>query len=119
VNVIAGAVAFVVVTIASEVEEIEFVDEALFFQEIDGAIDGDEVDSGVDFLGAGQDLVDVEMLFGVVHYLEDHAALAGHADAAFGEDLLESAGGFGGVETFTGGGAVGWRGCHESFANGS
>jgi len=77
VDVVAGAMSFVVVAIASEVEEIEFVDETFFFEEVDGAVDGDEVDGGIHFLGALEDLVDVEVLLGGVHDFEDDAALAG------------------------------------------
>jgi hypothetical protein len=106
VNVVAGAVAFVVVAVTAEVEQVELVDEALFFEQVDGAVNGDEVDAGIDFLRAGEDLVDVEVLLGVVHNLEDDAALLGHAEAALGEDLLELAGGFGGIEAFPGGDAA-------------
>jgi hypothetical protein len=37
---------FVVVAVAAEMEKIEFVDEAFFFEQIDSAVDGDEVDGG-------------------------------------------------------------------------
>jgi len=108
VNVIAGAVGFVVVAVAAEMEKIELVDEAVFFQEIDGAVDGDEVDLVVEFLGAFEDLVHIEVLFGVVHDLEDGAALASEANAFVAESLLEMAGGLGGVDAFTGRDAMGW-----------
>lgn len=75
VDVVAGPVGFVVVAVAAEVEKIELVDEAFFFEEVDGAVDGDEVDGGVHFLGTFEDLVNVEVLFGVVHDFENDAAL--------------------------------------------
>jgi len=90
-------------TVATEVEEVELVNEAFFFEEVDGAVDGDEVDARIDFLGAREDLVHVEMLLGIVHDLEEDAALAGQADTALTERLLEVAGGLGGVETLTAG----------------
>lgn len=108
-DVVARAVGLVVVAVAAEMEEVELVDEALAFEEIDGAIDGDEVDFGVDLLGALENLVHVEVLFGVVHYLENDAALASETNAAFAEDDLKSSRGIGGIETFTARDASGRR----------
>jgi hypothetical protein len=102
VDVVAGAVGFVVVTVAAEVEEVELVDEAFFFQEIDSAVDGDEMDGGVHLLGPFEDLVDVEVLLGDVHDFQNDAALAGEADSLFAKSFLEVAGGFGGVDAFAG-----------------
>ena len=102
VDVIARAVGFVIVAIAAQVEKVEFIDEALFLEEIDSAIDGDEMDFGADFLGAFEDLIDVEMLFGVVHDLENDAALAGEANAALTQGLLKMAGGVSGIDAFAG-----------------
>jgi len=115
VNVVAGAMSFVVVAIAAEVEEIELVDETFFFEEVDGAVDGDEVDGGIHFLGALEDLVDVEVLLGGVHDFEDDTALAGQANSLFAEGFLEAAGGFGGVDAFAGGDAMCGRGGHEGI----
>ena len=64
------------------------------------------MDGGVHFLGAFEDLIDVEMLFGGVHDFENDAALAGEADSLFAEGFLEVAGGFGGVDAFAGGDAM-------------
>ena len=99
-DMVARAVGFVVVAVAAEMEEVELVNEALALEEINGAIDGDEMDFGVDLLGALEDLVHVEMLFGIVHNLEDDAALAGKPDAAFAENDLEAARSIGGIEAF-------------------
>ncbi len=52
VDVIAWAVGFIIMAVPSEVQEVEFVDQTLAFQEVNGAIDGDEVDFGIDLLGA-------------------------------------------------------------------
>jgi hypothetical protein len=76
------------VAVAAEVEEVEFVDEAFFLEEVDGAVDGDEVDGGVHFLGTSEDLVDVEMLLGGVHDFEDDATLAGEANSLIAEGFL-------------------------------
>jgi hypothetical protein len=102
VDVVARAVSFVIVAVPAEVKEIELVDEAFFFEEIDGAVDGDEVDGGVHFLGAFEDLIDVEVLLGGIHDFEDYTALASEADSLFTEGFLEAAGGFGGVDAFAG-----------------
>ena len=108
VDVVAGAVGFVVVTVAAEVEEVEFVDETFALEEVDGAVDRDKMNFGTDFLGAVEDLVNVEMLLGGIHDLEDDAALAGETDAALSQSLLEMAGGFGGVDAFSGRDAMRW-----------
>jgi hypothetical protein len=110
-NVIARTMSFVVVTIAAEMEEIEFVDETFFFEQVDGPIDGDEMDFGVDFLGAIEDLVDIEVLLGGVHHLENHAALASETNATLAKRLLEMARGGGGIDAFAGRDAMG-RGGH-------
>ena len=106
VDMVAGTVSFVVVAIAAKMEEIELVDEAFFFEQVDGAVNGDEVDFGADLLGTVEDLVDVEMGFGGVHDLKDDATLASEADAALAKSFLEMAGGLGGVDTFATGNAM-------------
>ena len=99
-NVIAGTVGFVVVAIAAEVQQVEFVDEAVFFEEINGAIDGDQVDFVADFLRAFEYLIDIEVLLGCVHDLENNAALTSETDAALTESLLEMARGVSSVNAF-------------------
>jgi len=111
-NVIAGTVGFVVMAVAAEVEKIELVNEAFLFEKVDGAVDGHEMDGGVNFLGAREDLVDVEVLLGVVHDFQDDAALAGEADALLAKRSLETAGGVGGVDAFAGRDAMGRSGRH-------
>jgi hypothetical protein len=71
------------------------------------------VHAGVNFLRAFEDLIHVEMLLGVVHDLQDDAALARHANPARGYGLLEPSCGLRGVEALGGGSAVGWTSCHE------
>jgi hypothetical protein len=105
-DMVAWAVGFVVMAIAAEMEEVEFVDEALALEEIDGTVDGDKVDVGVDFLCATEDLVDVEVLLGGVHDLQNHATLAGETDAAFAKSVLQVARRRGSVDAFAGGNAM-------------
>jgi hypothetical protein len=115
VNVVAGAMGFVVVAVAAEMEKVELVDEAFFFEEIDGAVNGDEVDGRVLFLCALENLIDIEVLLGGVHDFEDDAALTGEADSLFAQSFLKMAGGFGGVDAFAGGDAMCGRGGHEEI----
>jgi len=118
VDVVAWAMGFVVVAVAAKVEKVEFVDESFFLEEIDGAIDGDQVHGGVNFLRAGEDLVDIKMLLGVVHDFQDDAALAGEADALLAQSFLEAAGGLGSVEAFAGRDTMGRDGRHERIPKG-
>ncbi len=90
-DMIAGAVGFVVVAVAAEMEEIEFVDETFFFEELDRTVDGDEMDFRTDLLGAIEDLIDVEVLLGGIHDLQNNAALAREADAALAKSGLQMA----------------------------
>ena len=46
VDMVARAVALVKVTVATKVKKIEFVNQALAFQQIEGSIDGDASDPG-------------------------------------------------------------------------
>jgi len=111
-DMVARAMGFVVVAVAAKVEKIEFVDEALAFEEVDGAVDGDEVDVRVDFLGAIEDLIDIEVLLGGVHNLEDDTTLAGEADAAVTKRVLEMALRGGGVDALARGNSMCGSGRH-------
>ena len=113
VDMVTGAMGFVVVAITPQVEKVEFIDETLFLEQVDSAVDGDEVDVGIDFLCAGEDLVDIEVLLGVVHDFENDTALAGQANSLLAQCLLEVAGGFRGVDALTGRDAMGRGGRHE------
>ncbi len=59
VDVVARAVAFVEMAVAAEMQEIELVDQAVAFQEIESAIDGYAGYARVEFLGALEDFVGV------------------------------------------------------------
>jgi len=113
-NVVARAVGFVVVAIAPKVQEVKLVNEAFFLQQVDGAVDGDEVNFRADFLSAIEDLINVEMLLGSVHDLENDAALASKTNTALAQGVLKMAGGFGSVNAFAARDAVRWSSGHES-----
>ena len=114
-DVVARAMRFVVVAITAEMEKIEFVDEAFFLEQVDSAVDGDEMDVGIDLLSALEDLIDVEMLLGAVHDLQDDAALAGEPNAALAQGLLEMARGIGGIDSLSGRDATSGSGGHEEI----
>jgi hypothetical protein len=112
-NVVARSVRFVVVAVAAKMEQIQLVDEPLFFQQIDGAIDGDQVYAGINSLCSLKNLINVQMLLGGIHHLQDDAALAGHSNAARGYRLLKFSSGLSGIEALTGRNPVRWSGGHE------
>ena len=82
VDMIARAVGFVEMAIAAEMQEIELVNEALAFQEIESAIDSYARYARIEFLGALENFVGVEMAASCVHHLQEDATLACEANAA-------------------------------------
>jgi hypothetical protein len=75
------------------------------------------MDVGIDLLGALEDLIDVEMLFGAVHDLEDDAALARETNAALAQCLLEMARGVGGIDTLARRDTPSGSGGHEEIVH--
>jgi hypothetical protein len=114
-DVIARPVGFVVMAVTAEMEQVEFVDEAVFLQKINGAVDSDQVDVFVQLLGAFEDLVNIEVLLSIVHNLEDDATLTGETDSALAQSLLEMSGGLGGVEAFAGRDSMRWGRGHDDW----
>jgi hypothetical protein len=113
VDVIAGAVAFIEMLVATQVQQIEFIDQAVAFQQIDGAVDGHAMDARVKLLRAVQNGAGIEMALGAVHHLEQNFSLTGQAHAAFGEGFLQAAGALMGVDSLAGGDSMGCGG-HDS-----
>jgi hypothetical protein len=112
VDVIARSMGFVVMLIAAEMEEIEFVDQAMALQEIEGAIDSDAMDMGIDALRALEDFVGGEVALGAVHHLKEDAPLTREADAFFGERSFQAAGARIDVNAFSGTDAMCGAGRH-------
>src|SRR5580704_2709025 len=106
VDVIARAVAFVEVLVAAQVEKVQLVDQAVAFEKVDGAVDGDAVDAGIELLGAIENSSGIEMALGVVHDLEQNFSLPRQAHAAFCEGLLQAAGALVGVNALAGGNSM-------------
>ncbi len=113
VDVVAGAVAFVEVLVAAQVEQVKLVNQAVAFEQIDGAVDGHAMDAGIELLGAIENGAGVEMALGVVHHFEQNFSLARQAHAALGESLLQAAGALMGVNSLAGGDSM-CRGGHDS-----
>ncbi len=111
VDVIAGAMAFVEMAVAAEMQEVELVNEAVALQEIEGAIDGYASHARIEFLRALKDFVSVQVAAGGVHYLEEDSALASEANAAGAKLAFEMAGEFV-IDAFAGGDAMCWCGGH-------
>ena len=107
---------FVVVPVAAQMQQIQLVNQALFFKKVNRAVDGNEVNAGVDFLCSREYLIHVQMLLSVVHHLQDDPPLPRHSNAASCCRLLKLAGCFRGVEALTGGNPVGWRCSHLLFS---
>ena len=114
VDVVARAVAFVVMAVAAQVQQVEFVDQTLALQQIERAIDGDARDGWIDFLRAFQNFGGVEVAAGSFHHLQQDAALFGQANAAGAECLLQVARGFV-VDAFAGGYAMFGCGGHGVY----
>ncbi len=111
-DVVPRSMGFVIVAIAAKMEQVEFIDEAVFLKEIDGAVDGDKMNFVADFLRALKDLVDVKMFFGIVHDLKNDAALAGKTNTALTKSVLQMARGVGGIDAFAGRDSMGRSGGH-------
>ncbi|VXC83947.1 hypothetical protein SPHINGOAX6_50372 [Sphingomonas sp. AX6] len=71
------------------IAEIVTVEDARFFEQAHGAIDGGDRYAGVDRGGAGIDLFHIGMVFGLGKHAGDHAALLGDAQALFVAECFE------------------------------
>ncbi len=72
-----GSVAFVKVPVAVDMQQVEFVEQAMALEHLERAVDGDAVYARIDLLCAFQNGVGREVLLGLIHHFEQNAALAG------------------------------------------
>lgn len=100
-DVIARAVTLVEVLIATQVEQVEFIDEPVAFEQVDGPVDRDAVNVRVEPLRTLENRPGVEMLLGAIHDLEQNFALACQAHAALFERLLQAPGAFVSVDSLS------------------
>src|SRR5581483_3554083 len=61
VNVVARTVSFVIVAVAAQVQKVQLVDQAMLLQQVNGAIDGHQMDVRIDDFGPLEDLIDVQV----------------------------------------------------------
>lgn len=76
VNVVARAVAFVIVPVAAKVQQVELVNQPMSLQQVDRAVDRHRRDVRIDLVRTPEDFGRVEMAPRRLHHLQDHAALA-------------------------------------------
>ena len=95
-RVILFAPRFVVMLLARLVHEVEFVNEAAFFQEFQRAVHGDPVELRIAFLGQLKQPFGVEMLPGLVDQIEEDLPLPRQLHAVPGNSGFRN-GGFRGV----------------------
>jgi len=119
VNMIACQLALVVMPLAVDVHQIEFIDQALPFQQAQCAVDGAAVDGGIDPLRLAQNLGGIQMLARRLHHAQDGAPLLGHANSAFREMGLQPARHFGLWEWHTSGTSLVATGRNRTATNSS
>src|SRR5215831_755848 len=79
VDVVALRASLIVMLFALQVHQIQFVDQPVAFQEVEGSIHRDPVHLRVDLPRSAKDLAGIEMLLGRLDHAEDGSALASHA----------------------------------------
>ena len=120
-DVVARAVAFIKMLIAAKVKQVEFIDQAVPLEHVHGAINGDTVNAGIEFLGPFENCPDVEVGLGVVHDFDQDFSLAGEADTVLLKSGLQAAGAGMGIDSFAGGDSMwcsGHRGLIKDIAPG-
>ena len=88
VDVVPRPMRLVIVAVAAQMKQIQLIDEALFFQQVNRAVNRNEVYSRVHLLRPLENLIHVQMLLGVVHHLQNHSPLARHSNPARSHRLL-------------------------------
>ena len=106
VDVVARAVFFIEVAMSAQMEQIEFVDQTLALQQIDGSIYRNARDVRINFLRALQNFVSIQMPRRGFHYLQKDPALAGQTNAAGAQFALKSAWRLISIDSFAGGDAA-------------
>jgi len=86
------SVTFVEMAVAAKMEQIEFVDETELLQHLECAVNCDPRDFRIDFLSVLKDFFRIKMSGGLLHHLQEHAALASETNSARTQILLQAAG---------------------------
>jgi hypothetical protein len=95
VNVVAAGFALVVVRPSFQVHQVEFIDQSMPLEKIDGSVEGAAIDGSIRILCTAKDLICIEMLLGGLDDMQNGAALPGHAYAALRQERLKSSRNFG------------------------
>ena len=101
-NVVARAVAFVIVAMTAQMQKIELVDEAVTLEQVHRAIDRDARDIRIDFLSALENLFRVHVARRPFEHFNEHHALTREANAARLDLAREMAGRLVFVNAFAG-----------------
>ena len=81
----------VVMPLAVDVHQVQFVDESMALQQPKSAVYRAPVYARIDSLSLAQNLTRVEMFAGRFHHAENRAPLLRHADSALGKLRLQPA----------------------------
>jgi hypothetical protein len=90
-------------------QQVQLVDQAMFFEQINRAVDGNQMHAPINLLSPLQDLIDIQVLLGVIHYLQNHAPLPRKTNALRAQRVLQITSSLRGVESLTGRSPVLWR----------
>jgi hypothetical protein len=94
VDVIALRTPLVEVLLALHVHQVEFVNQSVALEQLQSAINGNAVDSGIKFAGMPQDLRSIKVLLGGFDDAKNRAALPSQAKAARRQRSLQTSGSF-------------------------
>jgi len=75
-NVIALRPALVEMLLALHVHEIEFIHKSMPLQQLESAIDGNTIDSGIELARMAENLRRIQVLLGILNYAQNCAPLA-------------------------------------------
>jgi hypothetical protein len=81
---------FVIVLVAIVMHQVQLIDKAAGFEELEGAIDGDAVELRVFFATELIELVGIQVLAGLIDEIEQDFALAGEPDATLFERVFDA-----------------------------
>src|SRR5579864_1539507 len=94
VNVVTLRTALVKMLLALHVHQVELVDQAIALQQLERAVHGDLVNSGIDSPRLGQDLGRVQMLLCGFHHAENSSPLVGEPKSVRDQGCLQTPRGF-------------------------
>ena len=116
--VIARAVTLVEMAVASKVEQVKLIDEAVAFQQIDGAVHSDASNVGIQLLRALEDFVRIEMAACCLHHVKQNAPLPSEPDALRTQLALETPRRLMNVDAFAGRNSMSRCGRHNRIRRG-